>query len=411
MLMSRKVCIAGKGRIAINALNEILRRLPPASEVYAVFNATEDGFDHWQPSFMKFVQQIPSVKVTTLSDVAQIEDLVFLSMEFDRIIKPDNFKGNPRIVNMHFSLLPAYKGMFTSALPILNGEAESGCTLHLVDPGIDTGDIIAQTRFRLAEDETCKTLYEKYVAYGSALFADFADRILSGTFEATSQSARGSTYYSKKTLDYSRLSIDWNQTAEQVVRQMRAYNHRSYQLPTYDNQPVAKAFVLPDRSRLKPGRLVRATPWSRIVATIDYDVELVIDEFETLISASRNGDTAMIRAVIDRNPSLMRESSKQGWTALMVAAFEGSDRSVEALLELGANANQTNQKGTTPLMYAKEAFIRTGNALPSRAIIRAGGNIHATDMWGKTVTDYLKDAEKRAYLLAVKAEDTAPPSK
>ena len=58
------------------------------------------------------------------------------------IIKTKNFKSN-KLFNLHFSLLPSYKGMHTSAFPILNGEKYSGVTIHKIDNGIDTGDIIA----------------------------------------------------------------------------------------------------------------------------------------------------------------------------------------------------------------------------------------------------------------------------
>ena len=59
---------------------------------------------------------------------------------------PKNFL-NARLYNIHFSYLPAYKGMFTSALPIKNGEVDSGVTLHKIESGIDTGDIIDQIKF------------------------------------------------------------------------------------------------------------------------------------------------------------------------------------------------------------------------------------------------------------------------
>lgn len=73
------------------------------------------------------------------------DDLIFISLEFDKIVNPDLFK-DARLYNIHFSLLPSYKGMYTSAIPILNGEEMVGVTFHEIDKGIDTGNIIAQKK-------------------------------------------------------------------------------------------------------------------------------------------------------------------------------------------------------------------------------------------------------------------------
>ena len=69
-------------------------------------------------------------------------------IEFDQIIKPTEFRSN-RLFNIHFSYLPEFKGMYTSAIPILQGSTHTGVTLHGIDQGIDTGPIIAQEKFEI----------------------------------------------------------------------------------------------------------------------------------------------------------------------------------------------------------------------------------------------------------------------
>ena len=71
---------------------------------------------------------------------------MFISLEYHRLIDPLKFVTS-KLYNPHFSLLPAYKGMYTSALPLLNDEKDAGVTLHHIDSGIDTGDIIDQIIF------------------------------------------------------------------------------------------------------------------------------------------------------------------------------------------------------------------------------------------------------------------------
>ncbi|MCU7960856.1 MAG: hypothetical protein KZQ58_12860 [gamma proteobacterium symbiont of Bathyaustriella thionipta] len=136
-----KICIAGKGAIAIHGLCTTVERFGMQSVVVCP-NRSDKGISDWQPSLRRHANEM-GVKVVSLSNLYDIEDLIFISLEFDQIIDPGQFRTS-QLYNIHFSKLPAYKGMYTSAWPILNGELESGVTLHRIDHGIDTGDIIDQ---------------------------------------------------------------------------------------------------------------------------------------------------------------------------------------------------------------------------------------------------------------------------
>ena len=59
--------------------------------------------------------------------------------------------------------------MYTSALPFINGESLTGVTLHKIDLGIDTGDIIGQKRIEILDTDTARSLYLKYIQYGTKL--------------------------------------------------------------------------------------------------------------------------------------------------------------------------------------------------------------------------------------------------
>lgn len=68
--------------------------------------------------------------------------------------------------------------MYTSALPILHAEERSGVTLHKIDSGIDTGDILCQKAIMLSPSETAKSLYKKYIQVGTDLVVENIDSIL-----------------------------------------------------------------------------------------------------------------------------------------------------------------------------------------------------------------------------------------
>lgn len=234
-----KLCIAGKNNIAVNGLNYLINNLKiPKENLFVVVNKTDNGVDTWQKSLKKYAQE-HSISIKNLEECYDIENLIFISLEFDKIIKTAFFKTN-NIYNIHFSLLPAYKGMYTSALPIINGERFSGVTLHKIDDGIDTGDIIDQIKFEIDIEDTSKDLYLKYIDYSFELFKRNIDNIIKRDIISVPQKIIGSTYYSKKAIDYSNIQIDYKKTSYEIYNQLRAFIFPEYQLPRINNDKIFK---------------------------------------------------------------------------------------------------------------------------------------------------------------------------
>lgn len=88
-------------------------------------------------------------------------DLVCLA-GFMRLVKAPLLQAFPdRILNIHPSLLPAYPGMAAWEQAVTDGAQESGCTVHLVDEGMDTGPILAQAKVPVLSDDTPATLHQR----------------------------------------------------------------------------------------------------------------------------------------------------------------------------------------------------------------------------------------------------------
>ena len=88
-------------------------------------------------------------------------DLVCLA-GFMRLVKAPLLDAFPnRILNIHPSLLPAYPGMAAWEQAIADGAQESGCTVHLVDSGMDTGPILGQARVPVMASDTPTTLHQR----------------------------------------------------------------------------------------------------------------------------------------------------------------------------------------------------------------------------------------------------------
>ena len=85
---------------------------------------------------------------------------VFFSVQYDKILS-NKFLTNKRCYNFHPNILPNYGGVGTLSFSILNEEDYSGVTLHKIDSGIDTGDIIDIDKIKLDNDETAYSLHLK----------------------------------------------------------------------------------------------------------------------------------------------------------------------------------------------------------------------------------------------------------
>lgn len=90
----------------------------------------------------------------------------------------ERFAG--RIVNIHPSLLPAFPGLDAQRQAWQAGVKVSGCTVHLVDAGMDTGPILAQRAVPVHDDDTAETLAERILAVEHELYGPTLQRLLTG---------------------------------------------------------------------------------------------------------------------------------------------------------------------------------------------------------------------------------------
>jgi methionyl-tRNA formyltransferase len=267
------LCIAGKNDIAVASTSYVLaERLVDPQDVVCLFNRTDAGRDGFQKSFRRFAAA-KGLREVEQAELYEREDLVLVSLEFDRLLPVARY-GSKNLFNLHFSALPKFRGMYTSAWPLLQGETESGVTLHVVDEGIDTGDIVAQVRFPIGPEDTARDLYLKYIAHGTRLFQANIAAVLSGRQERRPQPASGASYFSRASIDYSNVTIELDRPAAEVKNQVRAFTFAEYQLPKVHDLTVDRAEILPHRSTVPAGSVVELTGDHVVVATRDFDVRL-----------------------------------------------------------------------------------------------------------------------------------------
>lgn len=265
------ICIAGKNNIACEILEFALRNYD--GKIYALPNSDDLGIDGWQRSFLKTALQYGVEVLYDLDVVKQSPDLIFLSLEFNELLDVSDFKST-FLYNIHFSLLPKYKGMYTSAWPILNNEKATGVTLHLIDSGIDTGDIIDQMEFGIDLNDTARDLYFKYINYSILLVKSNWKKLIFNEFSTVPQNKYESTYYDKKSIDYKNLKINMKETALGVHNQIRAFSFQEYQMPVVNSKTIFKSIISNNKSVFRPGKVLWDDGKSMMIATIDYDILL-----------------------------------------------------------------------------------------------------------------------------------------
>lgn len=383
--MKKTLCVAGKNQIAVNALKYIQKNYSE-HDIYFIPNKGDTGTDDWQPSFKKY-GITSEAKQTSIDEIKSASNLIFLSLEFAEIIKPREFTSS-ELFNIHFSLLPKYKGMYTSAIPLLFGEEKSGVTLHKIDCGIDTGEIIDQIEFEISPNDTARDMYFNYLNQAEVLLLKNIDDLINGKYSTSPQPAKGSSYFSKKAIDYSKITIDHNKTAWEIHNQYRAFTFREYQIPKFQEWEISKTEITKTNSTKKPGTIVCETENNFTISTIDYDLKLHKDYYNMLWEASKDGDLEKFDLAA-KNIDDIELKNKSGWNALIIAAFHGKTEIIKRLFSLGANSSATNHKGTTALMYAFSNYEATKNKSAFDLILNHGANANATDSAGKSLADYM----------------------
>lgn len=383
-----RICIGGRNNVAVDVCKYLLTILPKEC-IFAIPGRNDDGKDGYQRSFLKYVKNV-GVQVVGLKDVYEWDDLVFLSLEFDRIIRPEKFKSN-KLFNIHFSLLPAYKGMFTSALPILNGEQFGGVTFHYMDRGIDTGNIIEQVKFEIPSSYRALDLYLRCIKEGTDLVIKNINKILIGNIDSTPQSKRGSSYYSTDAINYSNLTINFKTTADQIDCQIRAFNYRPFQLPSVEGSPIFYTDITNDKSIEKPGTILENNNDFIKVATIDYDILLYKDRLDEVMRCAQNNDLNGLLDITHLYKYINESEKVHGWTPLIVAAYNNSYDVVRFLIEHGANVNCINYNGTTVIMYAKNGGMTTGGFESVDYLLKNGADPNIKDFMEKDLFDYIDD--------------------
>lgn len=137
---------------------------------------------------------------------------------FGKLIKPHILDAIP-LLNMHFSLLPRWRGAAPVERALLAGDTTTGVCIMRVERELDTGGVYARADLPIGPRSTAQEIRQRLVAIGSELLVETLATPLREWIDDPEPQVGESTYAAKLTADD--LEIDWNAPAEHIDRQIR----------------------------------------------------------------------------------------------------------------------------------------------------------------------------------------------
>jgi methionyl-tRNA formyltransferase len=245
---NKTICIAGKNQCAIDVLNYVCKNYSNYN-IVSLPNFSDNGKDGWQNSFRKFSRS-KNIEITNLKKLYKIKNLYLFSLEYENIIKINKFNSK-NLFNLHFSLLPKYRGCHTNFYQIYYGEKESGVTMHKIDSGIDTGPIIDKIIFKIKDNHTAYDNYKNLLINSVKLFKKNIKKILRDNYSEKKQKLKYGSYFNRKSVDYTKIvnikELNHNLKTHNLIRSLI---FPPFQLPIYNGNKIIKSIYKKKKIKL-----------------------------------------------------------------------------------------------------------------------------------------------------------------
>ncbi len=215
-----------------------------------------------QPSAVKALARsrgLPVLQPATLrteearAPVLAVPTDVLVVAAYGLILSPEVL-GWPRHggINIHASLLPRWRGAAPIQRALLAGDAVSGVSIMQMDAGLDTGAVIERVECPIGARETAGSLHDRLAAAGAAAIVGVLGRLeRDGRLGSVPQAAEGATYAAK--IGHAETVIDWSRPAEEIDRQVRAFNPVPGAATTWHGDPLKVWDAEPVAASSSPG--------------------------------------------------------------------------------------------------------------------------------------------------------------
>ncbi len=234
--MSKKVVFLGSKKIGLECLQELVKKQKEYNfEIVGVL--TNDKGE----CIKSFCTDNDLYVLNSLDDYLKLNDVdILVSVQYHEILKPIHIKKvNSLAINLHMAPLPEYRGCNQFSYAIINDDKEFGTTIHKIDEGIDSGDILFEERFLLPENCWVEQLYKITFEKSIELFKKSLQNIINLKIDPIKQlelrsHKKCSIHYRKEIEKLKQIDLSWEK--EKIQRYIRATYMPGFELPyTYIN--------------------------------------------------------------------------------------------------------------------------------------------------------------------------------
>lgn len=213
----------GEGNILLSCLKILLHK---SFEVRMVFSNTPQVQTYCDEVGIKFYR-----RSACLEDILKDNPVeYFFSISNPRVLTENILKlPQTMTINYHDSMLPAYAGVHATSWAIIQGEIKHGITWHVVEVGIDTGDILVQREVDILEEDSAFTLNVKCQDAAIDTFNILTEHIQNRTVKCNQQSALGRSYFGLYAIPANVGVLCFKREAKKVYNQARALEFGNYE--------------------------------------------------------------------------------------------------------------------------------------------------------------------------------------
>jgi len=222
-------------------------------------------------------RQIPCLQPLTLKDKDSVDALkaykadIFVVVAYGRLLTQE-ILDIPKILclNVHGSLLPKYRGAAPVNWAIMNGDKETGVTIQKMALALDAGDIIAQEKMPIDDNENAAQLRKRMALVGAKLLIKILDQKPSSRFHLTPQDETQVTYAPKLTKEMGK--IDWNKPTQVICDQVRGLQPWPGAYTSYNGKmlKITQAQIShEDIGQFTPGQVIKVDKRGFYVACLD----------------------------------------------------------------------------------------------------------------------------------------------
>ncbi|WP_462173630.1 methionyl-tRNA formyltransferase [Pseudoalteromonas xiamenensis] len=177
-------------------------------------------------------------------------------------------------LNVHGSILPRWRGAAPIQRSIWAGDAETGVTIMQMDVGLDTGDMLHIVTCPIESTDTSASLYEKLAQTGPSALLETLDQVASGSTQPVKQDDAEANYAKK--LSKEEAQIDWTMGAEQIERNIRAFNPWPVAFTQMQNHTVKIWQAEVDVRSGEAGKVLSADKSGIVIATGDKALRITL---------------------------------------------------------------------------------------------------------------------------------------